>query len=783
MERGFRRRPHRETVARLAESLELNGEDRERLSGAVPRSRKMVFATPAARDEAATEIARSELSPVGCALGAFVIEASLGSGRYSEVYIVRARDGLRYAAKWLKRDCPSDGADRIINEEWALRELERRHVDAVPRIIASGSEDDRPYLVMTIAHGETLSETYRHQLSEGRTLSESKTLRIAGELLRTISQLHRLGMSHRDIHPGNIIVGGLGDPSFERSGNVTLIDFGTVYSADRPRDVAPFWNEGSSRFSPPDKLRYPARVVPSQDTFAIGVLAYLLMTNAFPWSVNGAERGDRGALEDLMRGSLPRSIRDFDVSAAVSDFVAGLLDPDDGRRPSPVKALEQLRVVTAQTQPPAPPQGVQGAGRPGYATILMDPVHGHITLTEFELKIIRTPEIQRLARLRKLGTANVVFPGAEHNRFQHALGSMHVMTQIMRRYEERCDVRIEADTWLAARAFALVRNVGTPPFADALVSGSGVLPDDRRLAKALTGSTEFADLLHSDSIGPMLRDLADGVSADVAWIARFFEDPCGPDVLDSVVRDAYFTGVSAATLNTRLYDSFAAQDDAIRFGRRVDVEAALLDLVMQRYWLLETVHGHKQKVAADAMLAKSVWLTITATRELGAADVESMADEDLMFALIRSVSPLARQLAVGVRERRLWKPVFSAALLSSTVKSSPSYPQKAAEISSWGLSDPSGRARIEAAICRRVGVRPDAIIIHCPAQPPGVSRLSMRRETSPLFYDKLVSHYLRLWKVRCFVAPDVASDTAAVARLTASCEDFLQYVNEPDGES
>src|SRR5579884_4138203 len=64
LERGFRRRPHRETVARLAESLELNGEDRERLSGAVPRSRKMVFATPAARDEAATEIARSELSPV-----------------------------------------------------------------------------------------------------------------------------------------------------------------------------------------------------------------------------------------------------------------------------------------------------------------------------------------------------------------------------------------------------------------------------------------------------------------------------------------------------------------------------------------------------------------------------------------------------------------------------------------------------------------------------------------------------------------------------------------------
>jgi HD superfamily phosphohydrolase len=63
-----------------------------------------------------------------------------------------------------------------------------------------------------------------------------------------------------------------------------------------------------------------------------------------------------------------------------------------------------------------------------------DPVYGRIRATEFERYIIDLPEFQRLKRIKQLGVAHVIFPGAIHTRFEHCVGTMHVADLIFQRF-------------------------------------------------------------------------------------------------------------------------------------------------------------------------------------------------------------------------------------------------------------------------------------------------------------------------------------------------------------
>ena len=63
--------------------------------------------------------------------------------------------------------------------------------------------------------------------------------------------------------------------------------------------------------------------------------------------------------------------------------------------------------------------------------IVRDPVHGDIELTREEIRVIDTPQFQRLRGIKQLGTAYLVFPGAVHTRFEHSIGTLHMTEQLI----------------------------------------------------------------------------------------------------------------------------------------------------------------------------------------------------------------------------------------------------------------------------------------------------------------------------------------------------------------
>ncbi|MCE8427640.1 MAG: HD domain-containing protein, partial [Candidatus Methanoperedens sp.] len=91
--------------------------------------------------------------------------------------------------------------------------------------------------------------------------------------------------------------------------------------------------------------------------------------------------------------------------------------------------------------------------------VIRDPIHDYIELDELALALVDTPEIQRLRRIRQLGFSNLVYPGANHTRFEHSLGVYHLASHLVMQFEKHEQMEL-----LAA---ALLHDMGHGPFSHA----------------------------------------------------------------------------------------------------------------------------------------------------------------------------------------------------------------------------------------------------------------------------------------------------------------------------
>ena len=94
---------------------------------------------------------------------------------------------------------------------------------------------------------------------------------------------------------------------------------------------------------------------------------------------------------------------------------------------------------------------------------IKDPIHGYIELNKPEIDIVDTPQFQRLRRIRQLSAAHLTYPGAEHTRFHHSLGVMHVAGEIAQRL---VDVElIDQEEYTKIRIAGLLHDIGHGPFS------------------------------------------------------------------------------------------------------------------------------------------------------------------------------------------------------------------------------------------------------------------------------------------------------------------------------
>ncbi|RLE68401.1 MAG: hypothetical protein DRJ43_05650 [Thermoprotei archaeon] len=302
---------------------------------------------------------------------------------------------------------------------------------------------------------------------------------------------------------------------------------------------------------------------------------------------------------------------------------------------------------------------------------IKDPVHGYILVTHLEKELIDTPEFQRLRRIRQLGAAHLTYPGAEHTRFSHSLGTMHVAGLMADRLVNRG--WLERDEAVKVRVAALLHDVGHGPFShifeEVLMARRDLSHED--IGMRIIRETSVADVLKEYGLDPReISMLSVGrLECTKPYMNQVIASQFSSDIMDFILRDSYFTGVKYGNVDIdRLVDSVDVVDGKLA----IDLAAlsALESFVVARYELFKAVYFHRTVRAAAIMLVRAIEY---ADEELGFTefkDVEEylkLDDGYLMSSILgleRSSGRLgvAAKLCCMLRERKLLKCAYEKVL-------------------------------------------------------------------------------------------------------------------------
>lgn len=250
--------------------------------------------------------------------------------------------------------------------------------------------------------------------------------------------------------------------------------------------------------------------------------------------------------------------------------------------------------------------------------ILRDPVHGLVTFErpqeQVVVRLMDTPELQRLRRVRALGVASLAFPGAEHSRFAHAVGAAFVM----RRFLERVTPLAAA---LDAR-WALTESDAEDALAAALVHDLGHGPLSHLFEEvfpAMRAHEDWTSAIVMDPEGPLHRELSRG-DADrprrverlvhgehrLPYLARAVSGTFDVDRCDYLLRDSYMTGTRYGLYDLDwLLRSLRLEPDPR--GPRLAVDGtkglpAVEGYFLARVFMYQQVYFHKATRAAETLL-------------------------------------------------------------------------------------------------------------------------------------------------------------------------------------
>jgi uncharacterized protein len=296
---------------------------------------------------------------------------------------------------------------------------------------------------------------------------------------------------------------------------------------------------------------------------------------------------------------------------------------------------------------------------------IRDPVHGFIRADALETALINSRPVQRLRFIHQLGFTFLVFPGAEHSRFSHVIGAMHLAGRL---YDALCSKGggSEAETLLPSgarslerrlvRAAALFHDVGHAPFshsAEELFEG-GI--DHEEMTRRLLATPEVEAIFeqHGEGIGTadVARLLQRNGSPAERLLSQVISGELDVDKMDYLLRDSLYCGVRYGTFDLeRLLDTVVPLADPLTGDWGIGVEEggihALEALVMARYYMFTQVYFNATGKALELHLNE--WMKETGA--LWAADPDAfLAQDDISVwsAMRASGSPHAR--AVVERE-------------------------------------------------------------------------------------------------------------------------------------
>ncbi len=429
--------------------------------------------------------------------------------------------------------------------------------------------------------------------------------------------------------------------------------------------------------------------------------------------------------------------------------------------------------------------------------VIHDPVHKTIILDEFEQILLNTRHVQRLRNIQQLGLADHVYPGANHTRFEHSIGTMHMASVIGH------SLSLDHEDILKIRIAGLLHDVGHSAFSHAVenvlrrnpqlqpvIKGrqfikhesfskdiiSRIFPEDNYIARHVE-SKIGADPFHFfDEISKIAT--GDELSISRPYLAQIIAGDVDADRIDFLLRDSYHTGVSFGLIDVdQIIGSLLIKDGNVvlgsvegsGYGNDMALTAAESLLISRAHHYTAIIHNPRTQ-AARVMLLSSLEDALERFRNLHGLDATKKEiicffteynDSDMLNFIRSNASESSVKLLSDLRDGRLYEPV--ARLSQKMLR--PSTRMSLSTIARHGVAT----KRLELRIARELG---DVLVdLTVASGVPKSMRIAMDNEDG-FFYDEsalangLVRAISRQLSLTAFSHPGIVKDSDSGAVLS-----------------
>ncbi|MHC1635463.1 MAG: HD domain-containing protein [Candidatus Methanospirareceae archaeon] len=305
--------------------------------------------------------------------------------------------------------------------------------------------------------------------------------------------------------------------------------------------------------------------------------------------------------------------------------------------------------------------------------VIRDPIHGYIEVDELAIEIIDTVEMQRLRRIKQLGFSYLVYPGANHTRFEHSLGTYHLMKAFLNKLDREGN-RVEE--WRELLIAALIHDVGHGPYShvteplirkyarkghediEDIIFGrekGGVFEREKR---GEGGEKRIVDVLEEYCMDKrkIIRYIKGGWEGGERSFSKILNSEIDIDKMDYLVRDSYYTGVAYGVVDyIRLLEGLDFFKDNL-----VITEKGVLPseyLLFSRFLMYPTVYYHHTARIAQFMFSRALEYLIensSFSPEEFALSLREMDDAEIDVVMRREGGYVGEMMR-RINNRRLFK--------------------------------------------------------------------------------------------------------------------------------
>ena len=278
---------------------------------------------------------------------------------------------------------------------------------------------------------------------------------------------------------------------------------------------------------------------------------------------------------------------------------------------------------------------------------IRDPLHGTISLSDTEMALLDTFQMQRLRNIRQLAMAYLVYPGANHTRFEHSIGTLHLAGDIC------LELGLPSEKTEKVRAAALLHDIGHVAFSHESEAVLGAFNGTHEeIGKGIILAGEIGDLLSERFSKNEIATLVD------TPLGEIITSDIGADRMDYLVRDSHYTGAAYGVIDSqRICASMSLGKSGLAIQER-GLEAAE-SLLVARFTMFSTVYLHKTVRIASRMLQQAIMLALQ-DGTMEAKEALSMGDAMMLYRLSQSAE--GGKYAKRIESRRLFKKAYEIPL-------------------------------------------------------------------------------------------------------------------------